>query len=567
MSEDIQVVKTKKKSSKVFISILTIIMVMMLSYVVSVAYSLLLSAKVYDGVVVEGISATGMSKEELLDKLTQKYSTDLSQKNIQISAKNLLENINFEKANVKYHIESSVDKAYGFGRDGNFSNRFLNLFLAKTSTTHIKLDVSYDKEYVKNIVSTLSKKVSLPVKEYEVVYTPAGKATLVTGHHGESIKDEELIGLIDANIRSSKTGKITANIISIQPKEITVDYLFSKINTEAKNASFEINNNKLIIVPHVLGKKVEKSLLTAIVSVAKSKEDIEIPLQVSLVDPPVKSTDIQSKILRDELASYSTQFYTGDKNNDNRKVNIGIAVSKINGTLIAPGNNFSFNQVVGPRTPENGYKDAHAYVGGKVVDSTGGGICQVSTTLYNAALFANFETVERHNHMFTVGYVPKGRDAAVAYGTSDFRFKNNTNWPIKVICWVSPDNKIFFSLKGTDEHPDKSVGYRQQTVSELPPYEEKTNDPTLDEGTTAVTAEGTLGYIVDTFKISKQNGKVISETKIHTSRYEPMPKQVRVGTKKPIPANAQIVPVLPSPLPTPKVKGIDDSYNPPVTVH
>jgi len=110
------------------------------------------------------------------------------------------------------------------------------------------------------------------------------------------------------------------------------------------------------------------------------------------------------------------------------------------------GEVFSFNDVVGPRTVANGFKIAKEYVNGKIVDGVGGGVCQVSSTLYSAVLFADLETVERQNHMFTVSYIPLGRDAAVAYNELDFKFKNNTNWPIKIVSSVK-NNTYLYNLR------------------------------------------------------------------------------------------------------------------------
>ena len=102
-----------------------------------------------------------------------------------------------------------------------------------------------------------------------------------------------------------------------------------------------------------------------------------------------------------------------------------------------PSEEFSFNKVVGKRTIEAGYKDAAIYQDGKVVDGLAGGICQISTTLFNAAVYANLEIVERRNHQFVPSYVSAGRDATVVYGTTDFRFKNTRNYPIKIVCSVN----------------------------------------------------------------------------------------------------------------------------------
>jgi hypothetical protein len=201
----------------------------------------------------------------------------------------------------------------------------------------------------------------------------------------------------------------------------------------------------------------------------------------------------------------------------------------INGKILLPGEVFSFNDTVGPRSEDGGYKTAHTYVAGKVIDGIGGGICQVSSTLYNAVLNADLEVVERRNHMFTVGYVPYGQDATVSYGTTDFRFKNSTSWPIKLNATVTKNNYIIFTFLGTNENPDKKVIMTQKIIKNIPFEIKYIDDPTLPAGKTIVKQEGKQGLIVETYKTIKDGTKVISQTKIHTSKYSPLTEEVRRG--------------------------------------
>lgn len=140
--------------------------------------------------------------------------------------------------------------------------------------------------------------------------------------------------------------------------------------------------------------------------------------------------------------------------NTGRTTNLQLAASKINGTVLMPGETFSYNQVVGARTIAAGYKEAPIYVSGQVVDGLGGGICQITSTLYNAVLYANLQIVERSNHQFVPSYVTASRDATVVYGSIDFKFKNNREYPIKLVCSVSGGLATFqiFGLKSDNEY-------------------------------------------------------------------------------------------------------------------
>ncbi len=157
------------------------------------------------------------------------------------------------------------------------------------------------------------------------------------------------------------------------------------------------------------------------------------------------------------FANVYSSFYTYFSSPYGRTVNVKLASKHIDGTVLEPGDVFSFDSVVGPRTPERGFKIATVYQGEEVTEGYGGGVCQVSTTLFNAVLYANLEIVERHQHTLPVHYVPYGRDAAISWGTCDFRFKNSTKYAIKISAKVISDSKIEFKLLTNAEAKPKKV--------------------------------------------------------------------------------------------------------------
>lgn len=176
----------------------------------------------------------------------------------------------------------------------------------------------------------------------------------------------------------------------------------------------------------------------------EEKEEYTIPLKV--LYPNVTTNMIGTEAFPDLLSSYSTRYNSRDRD---RTTNLILASNKINGTVLMPGETFSYNQVVGARTIAAGYKEAPIYVQGQVVDGLGGGICQITSTLYNAVLYANLDIVERSNHQFVPSYVTASRDATVVYGSIDFKFRNNRDYPIKLICSVANGVATFqiFGLK------------------------------------------------------------------------------------------------------------------------
>jgi|BioPla2DNA2_1021312.scaffolds.fasta_scaffold00485_7 vancomycin resistance protein YoaR len=200
-------------------------------------------------------------------------------------------------------------------------------------------------------------------------------------------------------------------------------------------------------------KKAEITLIYILVtmifvgcSVNEVKEEVEktpdndhITLTVTIIDTPMptaESTPTDKPKNPNEISSYATTIY--DKN-EHRVNNIKIAAEDLNHTVIEAGEVFSFNETVGKRTKEKGYEEAPILVSGEKSKGTGGGVCQVSTTLYNAAVDADLEILERHSHSKEVSYVPEGKDAAVVYGSKDMRFKNTKKYPIEILITVSED--------------------------------------------------------------------------------------------------------------------------------
>ena len=211
-----------------------------------------------------------------------------------------------------------------------------------------------------------------------------------------------------------------------------------------------------------------------------------------------------------------------------------------------PGETFSYNGILGNTNKAKGYKVGTAYVGGKVVESYGGGICQVSSTLYNAILYANLEVVERYNHSYVVNYVPAGRDATVAYGGKDFKFKNTRNYPIKIVA-SAKNGVVSITIKGIKEEKEYEVVLTSTVLSTTPNQTVYENNSSLAEGTEKVIQKGYTGKKSIAYKILKYNGKTISKTVLSKDTYKPMNKIVERGTKKVVSSKPTVTqPVTPS---------------------
>ena len=216
-------------------------------------------------------------------------------------------------------------------------------------------------------------------------------------------------------------------VIDKKPEQIDIEKIHNEVYQEAKDAYY--TRNPFAVYPEVQG--IDFDVEQAKQILAEEKEEYVIPLKIT--KPKVTLNDIGTEAFPDKLATFTTRYNSGDAD---RTTNLNIACRKINGKVVLAGDTFSYNKALGARTASAGYKNAKVYENGEVVDGIGGGICQISSTLYNAVLEGNLEVLERRNHQFTTAYIPVGRDATVVYGATDFKFKNSRSYPIKIVSSV-----------------------------------------------------------------------------------------------------------------------------------
>lgn len=325
-----------------------------------------------------------------------------------------------------------------------------------------------------------------------------------------------------------------------EPIDVMVQEWNAHLATECINARLEVDRQKgLIVIPGTPGTRVDVDLtlqgLPQEINLNQKQPQLRIPIVIQEKHPIINAEDLQNM---GELARFTTWYNVGEVD---RSHNLKKAADSINGTVVAPGDTFSFNAVVGPRTYETGYRDAMVIVGGLFEPGLGGGICQVSSTLYNAVLLAGLDIVERHNHALAVAYIPLGRDAAVAYGLQDFKFKNNTNYPIYIRAQAASGN-LTVNIYGDMNYKQKiTIGNIVDKVIDF--IEVKKEDNTLEPGTVKVNNEGIPGYVVRSFRtFYDQDGNKVKTELLATDRYTPLNKLILTGPQL-------YVPTIPEPLP------------------
>ena len=515
--------KSKKRKIRLIIAF-CIIIILLLFF--SVIFSLINinNEKIYNNISVMGIDVGNMSYEEAIsavnDAIGKKFSEEILLKKDDYET-----TINADQINATFDVESAVSKAYSIGRNGNIVTNNYSILFNLIFGNEIDCEMQYNEEELNKKIEDISAK--LPGRVVQNSYYIEGeKLILVKGKEGLTIKSDELKNQIINQLESitQRNSMTTIPTETVKPGEINLEKIRNEIYKEPEDAY--ISQNPTTVHPDVDGIDFAITIEEAQELLNEDKEEYTIPLKIT--EPETKIEDLGEEAFPDKLGTYSTRY---DPTNKNRSNNLEISAEKIDGTIILPGETFSYNQTVGERTIAAGYKEAGAYAGGRVVQDVGGGICQTSSTLYNAVLYANLEIVERSNHQFLTSYVDAGRDATVSWGSIDFKFKNTRSYPIKIEAKVK-NGVCEMSIYGIKEETEYEVVIQSDVLSYISYTTKYEEDSTLDEGEEVVEQSGYRGCTSEAYRILKLNGEVISKTLLSKDTYDPMTRIIKRGTKK-----------------------------------
>lgn len=304
----------------------------------------------------------------------------------------------------------------------------------------------------------------------------------------------------------------------------------TKFDRDAVNATIKRTDEEFEIVPGENGMvvDVDKSVSTIMSTLGTKwdKQTNSADLVVEVTEPRGNAEDLAE--VKDVLGSYTTSFKTSAKG---RSANVKNGCRLINGKVLYPGEQFSVYESVSPFSEENGYYLAGSYLNGLVVESLGGGICQVSSTLYNAVIRSELTVDERFNHSMVVSYVDLSADAAISGTYKDFKFTNTLEYPIYIEGSTTEDKKITFTIYGKETRPEnRSISFESETIEQIPPVGEKVvADATQPVGYVNTQAEH-IGYKAKYWKIVKVDGVETDRILLNNSSYMAAPKTATVGT-------------------------------------
>lgn len=520
-------VKTKtKKHIKIIFSAAVIIAVIIASCVVYAA-SLINSTKIHDGISIGSIYVGNMSKKDAL-KAVENHIKKCNNSEFDFQCEEIKFNIPMSLLSFKSDSDKLVEKAYNIGRDKNTIKNLKTILSCKNKGYTINFDFSFDEE---RLLTTVNETIQDKLSDFSPMNVEIGTDRLYVTNavSGKIVDTHKLLSDIKNQIfeLNKQHDIINIKIISTNTENPTADEFFEKYNREAKNAVYTKTEDGHKIEPEIIGIELDKSQAEKILNENKNNnQTYEIPAKITY--PEITAKQLEDKYVNHIIASYTTDFSSSTAN---RCANIALAASKINGYVINPGKRFSYNTVVGPRTSAAGFKNAHVYVGTQVTDGIGGGICQVSSTLYNAVVLADLKIISRTNHSMPVGYTPLGKDATVAYGSIDFIFENNKTYPVSIKTSIT-GKQITISVVGT-ETPDYSVEFVTEYVKSIPYSTEKINDNTINAGETKIVSKGTNGSVVNSYRVYKRNGKEFKRVYEAKSTYSPVAEKIKIGTAVP----------------------------------
>lgn len=479
----------KSSALEIFLIFASIILAIFLICFLTFTFLNIKNTKIISNIFIQTYDVSNLTQEEAIKKINNIITSQIPEE-LTLKHNDYETSISTKELNIQFDTTNAVNNAYKVGRTGNLLQNDLTILQTKFQKKQFTLNLTLDIESLKKQLQDISGKLPDKVKESSY-YIEGSNLILTKGETGAVVDVDKTASEIIEQIQNLNVKNNTIEIATEEksPSALDIDSIHSELYSEAKDAYF--TQNPYSIYPSENGVDFAISINDAKAMLQEDKDEYSIPLKV--LYPSVTTNMLGTEAFPNLLSQYSTSYST---RNQKRTTNLRLAANKINGTVLMPGETFSYNKVVGERTIAAGYQEAPIYVSGKVVDGLGGGICQITTTLYNAVVYANLEIVERSNHQFVPSYAPASRDATVVYGSIDFKFKNNRNYPIKILCSVQNGiaNFQIYGLK-TDNDYEVVISNR-------------------------VTGTTSNAIYSEAYKILKQNGQVVSSTLLSQDVYK-----------------------------------------------
>ena len=446
-----RIARRKRKKAmqrvKIALGVLLVLALLIVGGLVFLAIHVSESDTNFPNVYLNGIDVGGLTQAQTLEKLNAAgWDEDAAQPMVVTLPMGVSFELDRRTAGAALTAETAAAAAYRFGHSQDAYANLLNYVGSLTNQTDVALsypilDEDYVRQETKKALAAFDEKVSgSPEPEVDlenaVIRSVKGAGEL-------SLNEDAIVnGLVRALLDGQRS--FAYEQIDGTPTMPDYDRLFTELDVEPRDAYFA-DDGSFTVIDDVVGCTFDVAGAKEAWQKAGLMDAVEIPLTIT--EPAVTGESLRGLLFRDVLGYQTTVFASSGENRIN---NIKLAASKLDGLVLMPGEVFSYNETIGQRTKEAGFLEAGAYADGEVVQEIGGGICQVSSTLYCATLFANLETVARTNHYFRVDYLPIAYDATVSWPSPDFKFRNNREYPIRIIAYTTNDTDLTVEIHGTN---------------------------------------------------------------------------------------------------------------------
>jgi len=526
-----------KKSKAGIIALCVILGVVILGYGALSALAIT-SDTVYPNVDVAGISVGDMTQAEAEAVLTEQLSGVYETTGVDVKLDGeIAATVTLSELGVDADAVSAAKEAFAYGRGGSMLLYGWDYAKCLISGASLMPKTEAEEAAVTRAVNAVCDELDivLPAEYFRVTEEDPDHIYFIKPCDGRTVDREAMKSAVAETLQSGILAPVECVYTTVPAAKLDLNAIHTQLSAQVANASYDKETGE--IVPHVVGVDFAVADVEAAFEAAEGGAEVAVPATVNY--PEVTTEDMEANLFRDTLGSCTTRV-TGTAN---RRSNVRLAADSINGLILLPGEVFSYNGSVGQRTAANGYLPAPAYVKGETVDEIGGGICQVSSTLYYACLKGNLKIVERWAHRYAPSYIPLGMDATVSWGGPDYKFENDTPYPIRIdISWES--NNITVSVTGTNVTGNYAT-MTYVTLSTTPwetVYEE---DPSIAPGTQEVKTTAYTGIKVQSYQHHyDKDGNLLYTEFEATSDYKHRDKVILVAPGED-PTKETVAPVVP----------------------
>ena len=404
---------------------------------------------IYPNVYVAGVNVGGLKRDAAVSAVSEAVEKSYASDTLNVVLPDRTLSLTPEVTQVALNPEQAIDEAMRYGRSGGPISAVINYLRAGKREYTVDLDSSLnlDTEYIRTLIDQTAREcASDKIDPIVKVDEDAGTITITAGSPAISLDADKLYDAVIARFASGDFSDLDFDYDTVACESVDLQQYYDKYCKEMTDAYYDEEKKEL--VPEVNGYGFDLPYYTQKLAMAKAGDVITIQMEDLI--PAVTLEDLKKTYFADTLASYDSPHTA----NAARTKNLELACKAINGTVLNPGDEFSFNKIVGERTKEKGYQAAIVYTdGGKSEAQEGGGICQVASTIYTCTLLADLEVTERSPHMYLVTYVEPGMDATIYWPSLDFKFKNSTDMPLRIDASVS-GGYVHIKLVGTKQEHD-----------------------------------------------------------------------------------------------------------------